>query len=111
MDSQRMVKVNACMLQTLPGLETLGLSLFEGKTMRQLGRGQEDDEGNDISGFFVVADGGAAVIFNSAKDGRQWANNKNQVNIEIAPSLTYIDSDNSQVTLLKLTNIVEYYQY
>ena len=103
MDSQRMVKVNACVLQTLPGLERLGLSLFEGKTMRQLGRGQEDDEGNDVSGYFVLADGGAAVIFKSAKDARQWANNKNQVNIEIAPSLTYIDSDN--VSLQKLTNI------
>ena len=116
MDSQRMVKVNACVLQTLPGLERLGLSLFEGKTMRQLGRGQEDNEGNDISGFFVVADGGAAVIFNSAKDGRQWAINKNQVNVEIAPSLTYIDSDNTQVTLLKLTDIfkvfsTKYYWY
>ena len=111
MDSQRMVKVNACVLQTLPGLERLGLSLFEGKTMRQLGRGQEDDEGNDISGFFVVADGGAAVIFNTAKDGRQWANNKNQVNIEIAPSLTYVDSGNPHVSLLKLTNNFEHCQY
>ena len=100
MDSQRMVKVNACMLQTLPGLERLGLSLFEGKTMRQLGRGQEDDEGNDISGFFVVADGGAAVIFHDPNVASRWANNKNQVNIQIAPSLTYVDSGNSQVTLL-----------
>ena len=63
MHSQRMLKVDACMLQTLPGLERLGLSLFEGKTLRQLGRGQEDNEGNDISGFFVVADGGVAMIF------------------------------------------------
>ena len=109
--SQRMVKVNASVLQTLPGLERLEATLFEGKTMRQLGRGQEDDKGNDISGFFVVADGGAAVIFNTAKDGRQWANNQNQVNIEIAPSLTYIDSDNTQVTLLKLTDIFEIFRY
>jgi len=109
-DNQRMVKVSACVIQTLPGLERLGgtltlpgLGRLEGKTMRQLGRGQEDDEGNDVSGYFVLADGGAAVIFKSAKDARQWANNKNQVNIEIAPSLTYIDSDN--VSLQKLTNI------
>ena len=50
MDSQRIVKVSACVLQTLPGLENLGSSLFADKTLRQLGRGQEDDEGNDISG-------------------------------------------------------------
>jgi len=94
MHSQRMLKVDACMLQTLPGLERLGLSLFEGKTMRQLGRGQQDDEGNDVSGFFVVADGGAAVIFHDPNAASRWANNKNQVNIEIAPSLTYVASDN-----------------
>jgi len=100
MDSQRMVKVNACVLQTLPGLENLGRSLFDGKTMRQLGRGQEDNEGNDISGFFVVADGGAAVIFHEKNNAIKWANNKNQVNIEIAPSLTYVDSGHSSVSLL-----------
>jgi len=100
MDSQRMVKVNACMLQTLPGLERLGLSLFEGKTLRQLGRGQQDDEGNDVSGFFVVADGGAAVIFHEPSHASRWANNQKQVNIEIAPSLTYVDSGHSSVSLL-----------
>jgi len=105
MDNQRMVKVDACVLQTLPGLERLGLSLFEGKTLRQLGRGQQDDEGNDVSGFFVVADGGAAVIFTEKKNAIKWANNKNQVNIEIAPSLTYVDSGHSSVSLLKLTDI------
>ena len=63
MDSQRMVKVNTSVLQTLPGLERLGDTLFDGKTMRQLGRGQVDDEGNDISGFFVVADGGGGGDF------------------------------------------------
>jgi len=104
-DSQRMVKVGACVLQTLPGLERLAHTLFEGKTLRQLGRGQEDDEGNDISGFFVVADGGAAVIFHDPNVASRWANNKKQVNIEIAPSLTYVDSGNPNVSLLKLTNI------
>ena len=101
--SQRMVKVNASVLQTLPGLERLEATLFEGKTMRQLARGYVDDEGNDVSGFFVVADGGAAVIFTEKNNAIKWANNKNQVNIEIAPSLTYIDSGNTQVDLLKLT--------
>jgi len=100
MDSQRMVKVDACVLQTLPGLERLGLSLFEGKTMRQLGRGQQDNEGNDISGFFVVADGGAAVIFHDAANASRWANNSKQVNCEFAPSLTYVDSGNPQVNVL-----------
>ena len=94
MGGNYMARVDASVLQTLPGLEGLDDCLFEGKVVRQLGRGEVDDEGNDISGFFVVADGGAAVIFNTAKDGRQWASNKNQVNIKIAPSLTHINSDN-----------------
>ena len=93
------------MLQTLPGLEGLDDCLFEVKILRQLGRGQMGDGGNDISGFFVLADGGAAVIFPDPKVASRWANNKNQVNIQIAPSLTYVDSGNTQVTLLKLPNI------
>ena len=106
-DNQRMVKVSACVIQTLPGLERLGgtltlpgLGRLEDKTLRQLGRGQEDDEGNDVSGYFVLADGGAAVIFHDPKVASRWANNKNQVNIEIAPSLTCVDSGHSSVSLL-----------
>ena len=98
-----MVKVNASVLLTLPGLERLGHTLFDGKTLRQLERGQEDDEGNDVSGFFVVADGGAAVIFHDPNAACRWANNKNQVNIETAPSLTYVDSGNPNVSLLLIT--------
>ena len=93
------------MLQTLPGLEGLDNCLFEGKILRQLGCGQMGDGGKDISGFFVVADGVAAVIFPDPKVASRLANNKNQVNNEIAPSLTYVASGNTQVTLLKLTNI------
>jgi len=104
-DGQRIVKVSACVLQTLPGLANLGRSLFEGKTLRQLGRGQEDDKGNDISGFFVVADGGAAMIFHDRNAASRWANNKNQVNIEIVPSLTYVASDNVSFGILILNLI------
>ena len=73
--------------------------------MRQMGRGQVDDEGNDISGFFVVADGGAAMIFHDPNHASRWVNNKNQVNIEIAPSLTYVISDNVSF------RIVEVFEY
>ena len=86
------------MLQMMPGLDKLDKKLFDGKMLRQLGRGQLDVHGKDISFYFVVSDAGAAVIYNSAKDGRQWANNKNQVNIEIAPSLTYVDSGHNNVS-------------
>ena len=100
-DGQRFVKVPASVLKTLPGLDKLAVELFEGKYLRQLGRGQVDVKGKDVSGFFVVADGGAVVLFNTAKDGRQWANNKNQVNIQIAPSLTCVNSGHSSVSLFE----------
>ena len=40
---QTLLKDHAAELQTLPGLESLSDSLFEGKTLRQLGQGQVDD--------------------------------------------------------------------
>jgi len=111
-DSRGMIRIPASTLQTLPGFGDLDAKLFEGKTMRQMGRGQVDDEGNDISGYFVVADGGAAVLFHDPNAASRWANNKNQVNVEIAPSLTYVASDNVsfRIFILNLicTRVFEY---
>jgi len=104
-DSRGMIRIPASTLQTLPGFGDLDAKLFEGKTMRQMGRGQVDDEGNDISGYFVVADGGAALLFKDVCNARTWANNNKQVNIEIAPSLTYVDSGHSNVSLFEMSKI------
>ena len=73
---------------------------LETKTIRQYGLGQTDEDNNDVSGFVVVTDVGAAVLFNEVKSVRKWANNLNQVNVERAPSLTYVASGNPTVTLL-----------
>ena len=73
---------------------------LETKTIRQFGLGQTDEDNNDVSGFVVVTDVGAAVLFNEVKSARKWANNLNQVNVERAPSLTYVASGNPTVTLL-----------
>ena len=89
----------ASILKELPGLDELDSALFAGKTIRQLDTARTDHKGKDISGFFVVSDAGAAVLFNTAKDGRQWAGNARQVNVEICPSLTFIDSGNSNVSI------------
>ena len=72
---------------------------MQGKTIRQFGQKQTSDEGNDVSGYIVVSDAGAALLFKTDKDGRQWAMNHNQVNISLAPSLTYIASGNPNVSL------------
>jgi len=39
-------------------------------------------------------------LFDEMSHARRWANNTNMVNIEIAPSLTYIDSGNNSVSIL-----------
>jgi len=103
MESNSMIKVPASTLQTLPGFGDLDAKLFEGKTMRQMGRGQVDDEGNDVSGYFIVSDAGALVLFEEHNNACRWANNMCQVNIKIAPSLTYVNSGHPNVSLMKLT--------
>jgi len=61
-----------------------------------------DEDGNDIIGYWVVADAGGAMLFDEMANARRWANNQNMVNIELAPSLTYIESGNSSVSLLDI---------
>ena len=102
---ERFAKVAASVLQTLPGFGNLDAALFHGKTIRQMGRGQVDEEGNDISGYFIVADAGSVMIFPNAKHSYRWANNVNQVNTELAPSLTYVPVEHISVSFIKLTEI------
>jgi len=94
------LRSSASMLQMMPGLDKLDKKLFDGKMLRQLGRGQLDVHGKDISFYFVVADAGAAVLFAEKNNSIKWANNKNQVKVEIAPSLTYVDTGHSSVSLM-----------
>jgi len=86
--------------QLLPGLEQVPDSFLQGKRIRQFAQGQVDREGNDIGGFFVLSDVATAVLFESVKSGQQYANNPNLVNSLRAPSLKYIDSGHSNVSLL-----------
>jgi len=105
----------AIVLKNLPGLDKLDDAIFKGKYVRQLGLRQMErqltlaktDHGDkDLSGYFVVSDAGAAVLFNTAKEGRNWSANKKLLNVQNAPSLTYIDSGNEQVFFTwKFSNI------
>ena len=95
------MKHAAAVLQTMPGFDKLNttLSLDPDETLRQVGPGQTDVEGNDASGKFVVADAGTVLLFDERSNAYRWANNKTQVNIELAPILTYIDSGHPNVSL------------
>ena len=75
---------------------------LETKTIHQFGLGQADEDNNDVGGFVAVTDVGAAVLFSDVTAARKWANNPNQVNVERAPSLTYVTSGNPKVTLLEV---------
>jgi len=82
--------------------------MFFGKSVCQVAKGQLDKNGNDISEYIVLADVAFVLIFNEKSHARRWANNKNQVNINIAPSLTYIESDNNnggQLAVVSMTDI------
>ena len=80
---------------TLPGFERA--TLFT-EAIRQVERSQKDAEDNDVGGYMVVADAAAALLYDDIPNACRWANNPNQVNIAIAPSLTYIDSGHSKVS-------------
>ena len=90
-------------LASLPGLGSIDCAKLTGKTIRQLGPGQKNVKGTDMSGFIVVGDVGAALLFDDPNHACRWANNTNQVNSDIAPSLTFVASGNSYVSLLELT--------
>jgi len=96
----RFVKHPAALLGTMPGLEHIKEQISTDKKLRQMARGQVDEDCNDITGYWVVADVGGAMLFDEMANARRWANNKNMVNFELAPSLTYIDSGYPNVSLL-----------
>mgnify|MGYP000309476692 CR=1 FL=1 len=89
----------ASILASLPGFGGVDPAKLTGKTIRQIGRGQQDGDGNDVDGHFVVSDAAATLLFDNKDHAARWANNPNQVNIDIAPSLTYIESGNPNVSL------------
>lgn len=80
---------------------------LETKTIRQFGRGQTDEDDNNVSGFVAVSDVGVAVLFSEVGTARKWANNPNQVNVERAPSLTYVASGNPQGGRLAVVSTVD----
>jgi hypothetical protein len=96
-DGQGMIRMPASILKGLPGCEHYPDSLYDGKYVRVMAAGQKDAIGNDIGGHIVASDAGRVLIFLDRQSASRWANNINQVNILIAPSITYIDSGHSQV--------------
>ena len=99
-DGQRFVKVPASVLKTILGLEGLDDYVLAGKTLRQLAQGQLDRDGKDISGYFIVSDVAAVLIFHDQAAACRWANNENQVNKKIVNSLTKLASGHVNVSFV-----------
>ena len=62
-DSKSMIHRPASLFKTVEGFKHYTESFLWRKTLRQMRRGQTDDEGNDVSDYNVVSDAGWVFIF------------------------------------------------
>lgn len=100
-DSNGMFRTPSSVLKTMPGFEGRDESFYVDEYLRQMGPGQVDDEGNDISYLFVCRDVGKALLFNNPANASRWTRNVKLFNKKNAPSLTYIKSGNNNVSLCR----------
>ena len=104
LEDMRFTRHKSSVLKSMRGFEHVNDKFFEAKYLRQLVKGEVDAEGTNISGFFVLSDGGAVLLFKHSATASQLANNLLRVNKQIAPSLTYIKSVQLSVSFLELSN-------
>ena len=78
----------------LPGLEMIENSIINHNKLRQLAPGQIDQDGRDISGFYVVSDVGGVWLFKDAKASYKWAKT---ITRSVAPSIAWIPSGHDMV--------------
>jgi len=81
--------VPASTLSQLPGLSKIESAMIHPRKLRQLASGMTDAQGRVISGFCVVSDVGAVLLFKYARSAYKWAK---RIDCEIAPSISVIES-------------------
>jgi len=86
--------VPASTLSQLPGLSKIESAIINPHKLRQLASGMTDAQGRDISGFYVVSDIGAVLLFKYAKATYKRAK---RIDCKIAPSTTVIESGRDNV--------------
>jgi len=98
-EPERMPWIAASVLLTVPGYEWLAPELLADKTVRQLGPGQLDQKGHNISEFFVLVNVGTVLFYppGGPSNARPWIMHTGNVNGIVAPTLTYIPSGHSSV--------------
>ena len=90
--------VPIAVIKQIAGLERVDLTRMQGKRVRQYGPNQRDKVGNDVSGKFVMNDVASAILFEHQKHACQWVQNPRQVNIDVAPSLLWVESGHANVS-------------
>ena len=108
-EDMRFTKHKSSVLMSMPGFEHVNSKFFKGKHLRQVVKGEVDAEGTDISGFFVLCDGGVVLLYGHSSNASKWSNNIEKVNKKIAPSLTYIPNSQNSVSFMELSNFLYYY--
>ena len=108
-DDLRFERHESSVLKLMSLFKDINDKFFEGKKLRQLVKGEVDLEGNDISGFFVLSDGGAVLLYKNYATASIWANDLQRVNKEIAPSLTYIQNSQISVSFFGVDKFLYWY--
>jgi len=87
LEDMRFIKHKSSVLKLMKGFQHDNDRFVEDKYLRQLVKGEVNPAGTDISGFFVFADGGAALLYKDVPGTQHWTNIPKYVNKEIAPNL------------------------
>jgi len=90
--------VSVAIIKELAGLKGVDITRMQGKRVRQYGPNQRDKAGRDVSGKFIMNDIASAILFEHQKHACQWIQNPRQVNIDVAPSLLWVESGHANVS-------------
>ena len=98
--------VSMTVVQQIAGLQDVDITRMQGKRVRQYGPNQRDKAGRDVSGKFIMNDIASAILFEHQKHACQWIQNPRQVNIDVAPSLLWVESGHANVSYLFQQNYI-----
>jgi hypothetical protein len=98
--------VSIAVIKEMAGLKGVDITRMQGKRVRQYGQNQRDKAGRDVSGKFIMNDIASAILFEHQKHACQWIQNPRQVNIDVAPSLLWVESGHANVSQFLKTYFV-----
>jgi len=91
------VSLPTSILKQVPGLENVHKTILNSNGLRQLTVGHIHSSGSNIGGYFALSDIGAVWLYKDRRDANKWAK---QIDRNLAPSLTLIDSGQDNVSFL-----------